>query len=186
MMRRGGFRRPVRPFRRGLDAGVDVPPALRRANELFAIGNYSASAADFEMLARGAEGRFPARAPHLWLRAGQARLRAGHTALGLDDLKRGLSLLAAAGLLDARQRAGQRAVAELNSLGLTSESREITALLELAGAPGDAAPVSTHARPILPTSCPGCGAPLRPDEVEWLDDVTAECAYCGSPLRGES
>ena len=31
--------------------------------------------------------------------------------------------------------------------------------------------------------CPSCGASLRPDEVEWLDDVTAECAYCGSPVR---
>jgi hypothetical protein len=26
---------------------------------------------------------------------------------------------------------------------------------------------------------------FRPDEIEWLDEVTAECDYCGSPLRGE-
>jgi hypothetical protein len=25
--------------------------------------------------------------------------------------------------------------------------------------------------------------PLAPDEVEWQDEVTAECAYCGSPIR---
>jgi hypothetical protein len=40
-------------------------------------------------------------------------------------------------------------------------------------------------RPLLPTHCPACGAAVRPDEVEWLDDVTAECAYCGSPVREE-
>jgi hypothetical protein len=39
--------------------------------------------------------------------------------------------------------------------------------------------------PPLPTQCPGCGAPVRPDEVDWLDDVTAECEYCGSPVRVE-
>jgi hypothetical protein len=36
---------------------------------------------------------------------------------------------------------------------------------------------------VLPTHCPSCGAALRPDEIEWLDESTAECAYCGSPVR---
>jgi hypothetical protein len=38
-------------------------------------------------------------------------------------------------------------------------------------------------RPTLPMHCPACGAPLRPDEVDWLDNVTAECGFCGSPVR---
>jgi hypothetical protein len=41
-------------------------------------------------------------------------------------------------------------------------------------------------KPILPTHCPSCGAAVKPDEVEWLDDITAECGYCGSPVREES
>jgi hypothetical protein len=40
-------------------------------------------------------------------------------------------------------------------------------------------------KPILPTHCPSCGAALRPDEVDLPDDITAECAYCGSPVREE-
>jgi len=44
---------------------------------------------------------------------------------------------------------------------------------------------ATTRKPILPTHCPGCGGPVRADEVDWLDDVTAECNWCGSPVRAE-
>jgi endogenous inhibitor of DNA gyrase (YacG/DUF329 family) len=47
-------------------------------------------------------------------------------------------------------------------------------------APSSAIPAR---KPILPTHCPACGGTVRPDEVEWLDEITAECAYCGSPVR---
>jgi hypothetical protein len=30
-----------------------------------------------------------------------------------------------------------------------------------------------------------CGAAVRSDEVDWIDAVTAACAYCGSPVRTE-
>ena len=43
----------------------------------------------------------------------------------------------------------------------------------------------SHQRRKDASVCPSCGAAVRPDEVEWLDYVTAECAYCGSPVRGE-
>jgi len=35
----------------------------------------------------------------------------------------------------------------------------------------------------LPTKCPSCGTAIRPNEVKWLDDVTAECQYCGTPIK---
>jgi len=37
----------------------------------------------------------------------------------------------------------------------------------------------------LPTSCPKCGAPLRSDEVEWVDATTASCSFCGSIVAKE-
>jgi len=39
------------------------------------------------------------------------------------------------------------------------------------------------ALPRLPASCPFCGAPLRSDQVEWIDERRARCAYCGSPVK---
>ena len=35
---------------------------------------------------------------------------------------------------------------------------------------------------LLPDACPACGAKVRPTEVRWLDERSAECAYCGTPL----
>ena len=32
----------------------------------------------------------------------------------------------------------------------------------------------------LPAQCPSCYAPLRSDEVEWVEDDRATCTYCGS------
>jgi len=38
---------------------------------------------------------------------------------------------------------------------------------------------------VLPTSCPQCGAPLNPKEVDWVDEATAECRFCGSMVRAD-
>ena len=38
----------------------------------------------------------------------------------------------------------------------------------------------------LPTACPQCGAPMRRDEVEWVDDQTVECGYCGVLVKTSS
>ncbi len=37
----------------------------------------------------------------------------------------------------------------------------------------------------LPTSCPKCGAPLRSDEVEWVDAMTASCSFYSSLVAKE-
>jgi Zn finger protein HypA/HybF involved in hydrogenase expression len=71
---------------------------------------------------------------------------------------------------------------------LTAEAKQIEDFLK-ATLPGSfVAGVGTSAekpKPILPTNCPGCGGPIRSDEVEWADEVTAECPYCGSAVRAE-
>ena len=37
----------------------------------------------------------------------------------------------------------------------------------------------------LPAKCLSCYAPLRADEVEWVDAQSAECVYCGAVVRAE-
>ena len=44
--------------------------------------------------------------------------------------------------------------------------------------PSQAAPTRTVPRARLPTRCPHCSAMLNPEEVDWIDNTTAECAYC--------
>ena len=165
----------------------NIPPMLLRANQLLAAGDYPAAAEAFEQLARGAEARGFPQAAQLYLQAGRARILAGQTAAGVDSIKRGLALFAQNGQWGRLHQAGNRAVAELNQRGLTKEAQEIAAYIKSALPAGftPGAGIGPAKPPVLPTHCPGCGAPIRADEVEWLDEVTAECSYCGSPVRGE-
>ncbi len=184
MFRRRGFVRPV--VRRAMMT-PDIPPALRRANELMAAGQYAAAADIFEQFARGALQRGGPRAPQFFLQAGRCRVLAGQVPAGMTLLKQGLTIIASRGNFQNLQNAGQRAIAELNQRGLTAEAAEIESLLKGAiPASFAAGPVAGPAKPrLLPTSCPGCGGPIRSDEVEWVDEATAECPFCGSAVRAE-
>jgi len=183
MFRRRGF---IRPFGRSIIP--DIPPALRRANELIVIGDYPGAAQAFEELARGAVARDGPRAPLLLLQAGRMRILAGQVPQGMTHFQQGLGLFAARGQWQRFSNSGQRIVAELSQRGLTEQAKQIEATLK-AGLPAGFAPGPgagpEKAKRFLPTNCPGCGGPLHSDEVEWTDEITAECAYCGSAVRAE-
>ncbi|MBN2385497.1 MAG: hypothetical protein JXB85_00650 [Anaerolineales bacterium] len=180
------FRRrpPGRPLRPGM--APQAHPLLRRANDLMAAGNYAEAAQAFEQLANGALSRGIPRAPQLFLQAGRCRVLAGQAPVGMAHLEQGLRLFAGQGRLPELHRAGARVVAELNQRGLAEEAARIEALLKgvlpaefIPTGPGPAK------KAVLPTSCPGCGGPIRSDEVEWIDTTTAECPFCGSAVRVE-
>lgn len=179
------FRGPLgRPIRRAI-AGR-VPPALQRANRLMAGGQFEAAAEIFEQFANGAAARNGPRAPWFFLQAGNARILAGQVQAGMIHLRQGLTLLAGRGQFQRLAHAGMRFVTELKARGLTTEAQEIEVYLKSvlpAGYTARTEPVMEQAKHILPTNCPGCGGPIRSDEVEWVDDVTAECPYCGSTVR---
>ena len=176
-----------RTFRRQMRKGFapNVPPVLQEANLAFDKGEYGSAAQLFEQIAQTADARGGPRAPLFHLQAGRARILAGQTSLGMPSLKRGLELLAQRRQFPRLQNAGARAISELNEHGLKDEATDIETWLKsvLPSMPALETKATPAKRPILPTHCPSCGAALRPDEVEWLDDVTAECAYCGSPAR---
>lgn len=176
------FRRKRQRMMRGMGTPA-ILPMLQRANQLMADGDFDAAAEAFQQLAQGAEMRFPQRAPFLFMEAGRAAILSGQTKAGVAHLRRGLTLLEAQGRFLRMQAFGQRAVSELKARGLIAEADEIAALIKIPASHDiPTAPVAAK-RPILPTHCPSCGGAVRPDEIEWLDDITAECAYCGSPLR---
>jgi len=110
----------------------------------------------------------------------------------MEHVRHGLALLAARQEWPALHRTGQRTVAFLTERGLAKEAQEISEYLKATLPPvpvggfGPQAAPRERAKPRLPTTCPGCGGPIRADEVEWVDEATAECPYCGSAVRGES
>jgi hypothetical protein len=166
----------------------DVPPALQQANQMMENGDYKNAAESFHTLAKGAEERFPHRAPFLYTEAGRAAILGGETKSGMADLRRGLTILASQKRFNRLQILGQRIVNELRARSLNAEAEEIANLLS-GNLPAESSPNETPAperKPVLPTHCPSCGASVKPDEVEWLDEITAECSYCGSPVRDEN
>jgi hypothetical protein len=175
-----------RTFRRHIRKTLaqDVPPILQEANFAFDKGEYGRAGELFEQIAQTAAARGGLRAPLFYLQAGRARILAGQTSLGMPSLKRAFELLIQQRRPLRLHRIARRVISELSERGLESEAAEAESWLthESPSAPSVDEPAK---RPALPTHCPSCGAGVRPDEIEWLDDITAECAYCGSPLRGE-
>ncbi|MCC6300680.1 MAG: hypothetical protein IT314_15430 [Anaerolineales bacterium] len=179
-----------RIFRRQARKGFakQVPPILQEANLAFDKGEFGRAAELFERIAEGADARGGPRAPLFHLQAGRARVFAGQAALGMPSLKRGLGLFAERLQFHRLLTAKTRVLSDLKERGLVNEAAEIEAWLKTVAPSSQefSTPLPPSRKPVLPTHCPQCGAALRPDEVEWLDDVTAECGYCGSPVREEN
>lgn len=170
------------------DQVVSTPPALQRAHELMASGDYAGAAFAFEQLASAAETRNGPRAPFLFLQAGRARVSQNQPALAVAHFKRGLMLLGDSGRYNQLYRVGQRVMQELKMRGLEKEAREIAVVVganipAIAEMPTERCP--DLGRVVLPTHCASCGGPVRTAEVEWVDPITAECPYCGTPIRVE-
>jgi hypothetical protein len=161
---------------------------LSRAHGLFAAGRFAEAAALFEELGRKAQADGLPRAPRFLVQAARANWRAGKVEPGMDLLRTAVDLLASAGAVGILGQIVRISVSELNSLGLKKEA-EVVRIYASQKAPGwemePAREPAATAKPVLPVRCPQCGGAIRPDEVDWIDDRTAECAYCGSPLRPE-
>jgi hypothetical protein len=176
-----------RTFRRHIRKTLaqDVPPILQEANFAFDKGEYGRAGELFEQIAQTAAARGGPRAPLFYLQAGRARILAGQTTLGMPSLKRAFELLAQQRRPLRLHRVARRVISELEERGLEREAADVESWLNNASFHEPSTDTSEK-RPVLPTHCPSCGAMVRPDETEWLDDITAECAYCGSPLRAQS
>ena len=122
------------------------------------------------------------RAPRFYIQAGRAYIHAGETQEGMACLEKGYQLLLQTGRSDLAARIGWHISEELKVLGLDEQTHVITAWF---GGIKPLLPTSTS-RPPLPLKCPSCGGPVFPDELTWLDSSTAQCDFCGNPLRNDS
>jgi hypothetical protein len=165
---------------------------LNRANRLMERGDLANAAQLYVELGRIAHdsGR-PRQAAHLYAQAARALTLSGQTQAGMNTLQQGLELLAAAEMWGAFLITGRRTVAELTQIGLSQQAQELDHWLQaktqglppaqLSSNLNEAITIPPHLQ--LPTRCPACGAPIRSDELEWIDESTSECAYCGSGIE---
>jgi len=183
MFRRRPLRR--RPPRRPPPGGPRraTLQMLRRANRLMEAGQYAQAYPLLKRLAEGAARHgMPVRAANLTLRAARARLEMGSAADAVDLVRQAIQWLIAAGQAERLRGLLPRMVKELERHGYTNEAvalrAEMSALLGGTGMPAPEARRGT-----LPTQCPSCSGPVHAGQVTWIDDQSAECAYCGSTIR---
>lgn len=202
--------RPGRPFRRPgplRPLGPRRPLAaaalrqLEAANQLFAAGRFAEAALIFAQLANGAEAHtMPRRAAQLHLQAAHCLVEVRDGPNLLRHVRAGLALLINQGLLEQAQRRYARLVQELHARGMPAEAAELQrqfqeqlSLPEIDFEQPAPSPLPAQAKSRrLPAKCPGCGAPVRADEVDWITpdssqnapatEPSAECPYCGSVL----
>ncbi len=163
---------------------------LRQAHQWMEAGEYLRAAALFDEMANGALHLQIPRAPFLFIQAGRGYLLGGDHTRGFDLIKQGLHLLADSGRWMELQRVSRRIIEEMDGRGFVKENQELknwltTVLHDHLGDPNSTSTLESPAKVHLPTHCPQCGGMLDPGTVNWLDELTAECLYCGSPVRSE-
>jgi hypothetical protein len=176
-------------FRRRLAMQNDVLSAsqievLAKANQL-AVNNNSADAAPlYAELARELDVPHPRRGANLHARSAHAYADAGNEQLALVQARAALTMFIQYRMINRTPVFFANITRKFNNKGMKNST---TALQNEFGnrvgqMPPQPAPGSAK-RGVLPTNCPKCGAPVHGDETTWIDNLTAECDYCGAAIR---
>jgi hypothetical protein len=177
------LRRPLRPV-------LPRPQQmLIQAHRLMEVERYADAAPIFERLAQSAEGHgMLQRAGNLYLQAAHARLELGQAQQAISYGRHALGCFSRAGRPARAALLLPRMLKVLRDRGYETEARaleeEAQTLLARAGLDLSSVPLGApYRKGNLPAKCASCGGPLRSDEVEWVDAATAECPYCGTPVK---
>jgi hypothetical protein len=147
---------------------------------MFDAGEYDPAAAEFRDLAKRGEAAGIPRSTQVHVLAGRAHLLAGRPEEGMQDLRRGIEAATHFGQLPRLASAAPRITSEMREHGFEKEAAAFSASLEAALKHPLAAPMPAKHTHRLPTKCPSCGGTIHPGEVEWVDERSIACDYCGS------
>lgn len=183
------FRRPIRRAVRRMTTSATNQNEVFRANQFFMAGQYEQAASAFMQLAQLMErsGK-PRQAANLHARAAIAWAKAGVEARATNQANLAFSQFT---LLGMQQRISEfKTELDLALHPAAVAGQKTGSTKPLTAPPAHSAPVSAipsvvTKRGKLPPTCGGCGAPVRPDQVEWIDDSSAECDFCGAILQAE-
>lgn len=162
--------------------------ALRRVHRQIESGQYAQAYPTLKRLADDAaqQGK-PVQAATLYAWAARARIEmaapgAHHAAWDAVELgQRTLHLLSKAGRIARAQMLLVQVLQVLERKSYYEQAVELRAQgTALLGARGKS---PTPPQAGLPANCPSCSAPLRADEVAWIDARRAECAFCGAVIQ---
>lgn len=189
MFRRNRPMRPLRAARRmrrfvrhsGSLQSVLVE-TLGRANHLLEQGKPGQAAKLFAQLAQGAENTgHPRKAANLYAQAALAFADAHADADALNQARIALNQFIQLEMDERATTFLSNITTKLRSNGKASIAETLER--EFSDKIDTSASAEPELRKRLPAKCPQCAAPVRTDEVDWIDDASAECAYCGAVVQ---
>ena len=177
-MRRAIMRPPVNPI---------VLQAVSRANQALANGQPAQAADIFARLAQEGDKRGIAKtAANAHAHAALAYASAKNEAAALTHARAALNAFTQLGMSERAAKFYGNITRGLRENGLSRAAdaieKEFGAGLKAAGGASIAAEAK---RGRLPSKCPHCAGPARSDEVDWIDDASAECNFCGGVIQTE-
>jgi hypothetical protein len=186
------FRRFMRQGGGQMGLGNEQIQLLNQANQLRASGQCEPAALLFEQLAAGMESTgHPRRAANFHAQAAHSFVDAKEPVRSLTHARRALDLFLQFQMVRRIPVFYTNITRHMRNKGLTAAADQIVKeyAAKVSSFPLPVQPSQSNQagpRPILPSSCPKCGAPVRSDEIEWIDDHSAECIYCGTTLQAAS
>ena len=179
------FRRPIRRALRRMTANAVTQNEFFQANQLYTIGQFEAAANAYTQLAHQMEriGK-PRQAANLHAQGAMAWAKAGIEQRSLNQANIALAQFT---LLGMRHRISEFKM-ELDRVLYPHKvpaGSDQSKLAKNDSTTPVAQPTANTRRVQLPAICPQCGAPVRTDEIEWINEASAECGFCGAILQEE-
>ena len=158
---------------------------LTEANQLIANNKFQQAALIFAQLAVEMETtRHPRRAANFHARAAHAFADAGDALQSLSHARAALNLFIQFQMVNRIYHFYTNIIQKMRNHGMQAAVNELEKEFsnKIGAIPSPAQPTPLRSGH-LPPSCPKCGAPARSDEVDWIDNQSAECNYCGAVLQ---
>ena len=177
------FRRPMhRAMRRFAVNEIQINEVMR-ANRLLQSGRFDQAAVEYFQLANKLEriGK-PRQSANMHAQAALAWAKAGNEERALNQANIALRQFT---LLRMQRRIYELKTEFEETLhpGKTPSPVPLAPDPKFTASPVTSSPGATQQRGKLPAVCPKCGAPVRSDEVEWVDNSSAECDFCGTIIQ---
>ncbi len=179
-------------FRRRNARGLRLAPGqiqiLSQANRLIANGHPGEAAQLFANLAQQMDAsNHPRRAANLHAQAAHAYADDQDEANALTHARRALSLFLQFQMIERTPRFYGNIERKLRARNLNkaADDLQIEFGKQVGSLPQPQVQPQVPGQQRLPATCSQCGAPVRGDEVEWINQYSAECIYCGSVIQTE-
>jgi hypothetical protein len=177
-------------FRRRIGSGFRLGPGqiqiLSQANRLIAEGHPGEAAQLFANLAQQMEAsNHPRRAANLHAQAAHAYADDPDEPNALAHARRALTLFLQYQMLERAPRFYGNIQRKLRARNLSQAAEALQTEFgkQVGSLPQPQVQPQVPGQQRLPPTCSQCGAPVRGDEVEWINQYSAECIYCGSVIQ---